>query len=422
MPSSLPPISRRGIARVLPRIQIVGTGGQLPVNVTPSGTGTGYTRSEGSFRFQIGPKRVRGLRYAFCNFHNSTGGETDGPDFTLSASLIQGGQVRRMGVNGVAQPLISAGAGIVLTDPVGGDLDAGTVWVGRAGAVFAAGAQVPAGRQIKWGAGNENYFDSAAVVSQVFSVSTFTQPAGGAASAYGFGPTAILGIPEEPHAAVGIYGDSIPYGQNDGPDNAGNKGMYEKGLANVFGSIPMPYSNFSRSGDQLISNGLTGTNPTYPNKPRIREMFGYVTDVLITLGTNDLGSTTANISLASMQAALLSVVAAVRQAGARAHVAKLLPRTTDAGNTAIFVPGGSGDPTAYTPGGKRTLYNAALDNMLAAGAIDGIVNCNSALEDPLNPGFWVTSGLTDGIGLHPGPSAVALATPVVNAWAKGLPV
>jgi lysophospholipase L1-like esterase len=422
VPSGTPaPLNRASIQRIVPRLQIVGTNGQLPVNVTPAGTTTGYTRSEGQFKFQIGPQRVTDLRYMFANFYNTTGGELDGIDFTLSASLLQGSQVRWLGIGGNKQPLINAGAGLVTTDPFGGTLDAGSIWVGRAGAVYAGNAQLPGGRQAKWAVGSENYYDSAAGTSQVFSSSSFTQPSGGTTSAFGFGPVAFLGIPAVPHPAVVFYGDSICYGQNDSTDGAGQKGMYEKGMASVFaGSIPMPYANLSRSGDALNSNGDTGTSPSYPNKPRLRGIFKYASDVLITLGTNDLGSTTTNYSLSAMQANLLSIVRDVRAAGARAHVATILPHTTDASNTAIYVPTGSGNPNAFTPGGTRAQYNAGLRNMLSQGAIDGLVDCCSVLEDPLNYGFWVTAGGTDSAGLHPGPTLTALAAPVVNAWAKTL--
>ena len=408
--------ARRGLG-VNQRIQCVATGGQLPINVTPSTGATGFTRSEGQFKFQLGPKRVRGLRYAFASFYNTTGGELEGIDFTLLASLLQGGNARWLGIGNNKQPAINGGAGLIITDPFLGDLDAGSIWQGRAGAVFTANAQVPGGRQKKWGASDENYFDSAAGATRVFDTSSFSLPSGGANSAYGFGPAMFLGIPEMPHPAVALYGDSIAYGQNVSSDGTGNKGIFERGMANVFGSIPMPYTNFSRSGDVLTSNGMTGNRPYYPQKPRIRGYFEYHTDILICIGTNDLGSNS-NIPIEKMFETLVSLVKAGREAGCRVHVSLILPHTTDAGNTAIYVP--SGDVTAFMPGGKRFLFNNAVRNMYAAGEIDGVVDLCAVLEDPLNPGFWVAPNLTDSIGLHPNDAASAIAEPVVRAWAQSL--
>lgn len=410
-------IARRAIG-INQRIQCVGSGGQWPINVSPSTGATGFTRSEGQFKFQIGPKRVRELRYAFANFYHSSSGEFDGIDFTLSAALIQGSStVRWLGIGGNKQPVISAGSPLVITDPYFGDLDAGSIWEGRAGALFAANAQVPVGRQRRWASGTEKYFDSAAVASQVFSGSTFSQPAGGAVSNWGFGPCMILGIPSEPHPSIAIYGDSIAFGQSDTANNAGQIGVYEKGLANVFvGGISMPFSNMSRSGDVFYNNGLDGAGPTWPFKSRIRAAFGYHSDVLVALGHNDIASAS-NISLATMQNALLSIVAGIRTAGARAHVATILPHTVDASNAAIYVP--AGDATAFQPGGKRDQWNAGLHAMLAAGTIDGVVDCCSTLEDPLNPGFFVQAGLTAD-GLHLNAAGTAIGAPVVNTWAKTL--
>ena len=55
--------------------------------------------------------------------------------------------------------------------------------------------------------------------------------------------------------------------------------------------------------------------------------------------------------------------------------------------------------------------------------LDAVIDANVCVEDPANPGKWVTTGAanyptTD--GTHPSPALHLLASQLVRAWASGL--
>lgn len=386
----------------VPRVQVVATRGQLPVDVLGGET---VTRSESQLVARTGPSAAYDIQLVYTNFHARQSREAQGPtDFLLSASLMRGdhGPPVPFIFGTVRNPSVSHGAGLVVSNPVGIDLEPNSDIVIRSGAKVTPGGLVPCGMRLK--APDDRMAQSGAERGQVYDGAPFAFPEGGSIPELGFGPAAILGVCETPTPSFLIWGDSIGWGRGDTDDQHGNSGLYERGLWDVHpDGSPAPYVNMSRSGDQLGSNV-----PLLA--PLKRGLIAYVSHVIVALGTNDIS---VGRDLEAIKADAQAIWRSVRRRGAQVVAVKILPKTKTAGNTEIF-------SDAYRPGGIRDRFNEWLDSRVGID-IDHVLDLNVVLESRTSPGYWVASDVSVD-GLHPSPKGAALGAEVVRAFARACTV
>ena len=430
-----PPISPR--LTPVP-LQVVATRGRIPQN--PESNSSSYTRFESYIKVTLGPRPVESVRTAFCARMNT--GANEAPNynsasisaFQLESSIYPAGlSPIPMTFGGVLNPTISPGASLVISDPAGYPLPAGMQVKLQSGAVVAAGSTIP-GAGNNAGNGPLYYgYDSASATSQVNLDSTWSMPSGGASAYLGFIPLMVLGIPDQPHVAVAIWGDSICWGTGDtnGDTTTGCIGWAERSMIGASRTaagvaVTTPFVNLSRSGSTTAVYVSRYTQTCFAVLP-------YVSHVICALSTNDVGSQV----LATIQANCQAAWTAARNAGCRVYHTTMTPHTTStdswataanqtivAGYESAFTPGVSGTATSGAGlTGTRGAFNAWLAAQVIAGNLDGVLDVNAAIEDAGNPGKWQTNGSANwltGDGLHPltaGHVAIAAAEqPVVAAW------
>jgi lysophospholipase L1-like esterase len=201
-------------------------------------------------------------------------------------------------------------------------------------------------------------------------------------------PTGIYGIPDVPLAAVTLVGDSIANRQN-GTNTAATGGAWAQALNNVDGHA-VPFCRQTVGGNTMNAQSSA-------NAPKQKQVWGYTTDVMIALGTNDLGSLNSGTQaerLASMQARFTELATTARSIigpygnRLRVHAFSVLRRSSfDATQEAV-----------------RVAFNA----WLAAGAgglVDKYYDLATVAGDPAT---WATDGT------HP-PQAVHDAMALVIA-------
>lgn len=377
------------LARPKGRLQIVGTRGIVPSNSTGGGA-TNYTNFESQLLANLGKRDVRSIALAYCNYYKSTGENPIGNGYALNASLVgtlSGATVPVPITFGGARALnVAPGAAIVISDEIPAMLAAGSLLRVRSSATVASGELVAGGHRFR--RSGEIYSESLDALDANFYITSGLSTTGvNAATEKGFGPLAILGVPEEPIPAVVIWGDSIQFGQGDSHDTTtGALGYVERGLTNVDGNF-IPWSNISRTGETL--------NNAKDQWFRQRAILPYATHAICGLGNNSIGAGT---TLATMQAEALVQWLACRRAGLKIYQANAGPRT-DAGNTTVT----PGFGTSET----RGQWNAWLLTKVADGTIDGVIDVNSVWADPANPDKWRPE-YTGSDGTHP-PSVAHIA-------------
>jgi lysophospholipase L1-like esterase len=386
-------------AGVVRRLQVVATRGQLPVEIEGGGDER-RTRMESQLVARVGRHAAFDIQLVYANFHARQSREAPGPsDFVLSAALLREpfGPPIPLTFGTSLNPVVSRGAGLILSNPLGVDLEPNSDLVIRSGALVARSGLVPCGMRMK--APGDRMVTSAAERSQVYADGQFAFPEGGAIAELGFGPTAILGVFERPAPSFLIWGDSLGWGRGDGDDQNGNSGLYERGLWRVYpDGSPAPYVNMSRSGDQLASN-------VPMLAPLKRGLISYVSHVVVALGTNDIS---VGRELEAIKEDARAIWRSVRRHGAKVVAVKILPKTRTGANREIF-------SDAYRPGGVRDLYTAWLDTRVGID-VDHVLDPNLVLESRHDPGFWVASDVSVD-GLHLTAKGAAMGAEIVRAFA-----
>ena len=385
------------------RVQIVATRGQFPGGLG----GSGNTLVEGRYKARTGKSPVYGLQYLFANryLQDTAQGEAAGShDMTVTAALEflrtapSTMATLAMRFRGQNSSVLSAGSPRLLTDPLAILLPADSEIYIRCAAAVTGGQQ--------WVGGFEKKTTVDAMVegsqpTQIYGTGVFGLPSGGANIAAttqgygGFGPVAVLGVPETPFPSALIVGDSIGKGVNDtsAGDGNGNKGYIEVGLWSVNGHV-VPWSNLSKTGDRVIFNDNVGGLSR-------RDMMDYCSHVIVQEVTNDVVVQT----LAVIQPQLAAIWAAAKARGKKVYQCLVMPRT-DSSNVAL---------TNFLPGGVRDQLNTWITQQVGT-LIDGIIDPNPYVEDPANPGKWLP-GLLPSDGTHPTPAGVIAAAPAVTAVA-----
>jgi len=369
-------------------------------------------------KYYVGSQAVSQLQVGQCGFYlknDSTAEHVLPNDYTWEAAIesITPSTYQQAFAQGIKLPVIQGSAGIplVLSDPIGLDLAAGSsFWLRQSILVSTSSQYIPGSTHLA-GATDTGWISPAAT-SQVPGTGDMTLPASGA----GFGgPQAIiLGIPAAPMASVCFVGDSIADGTYDVADATGNYGFFARGLSSVNG-YPVPYISQTIGGDQFAVN-------TYAYAPRKRVFWPYVTHLVISLGTNDIFSN--NASLSTLQTYVTDMLTAAKRTigpygkPLQTAVVTLFPRTnsTDSWATAA----NQTTQTHMDVGGVRTTYNAWLASIAGGDLLDAVIDVNTYVEDPSNPGKWLTNGTANyptPDGTHPASALHILAAQAVHNWA-----
>lgn len=430
-----PPISKR--LTPVP-LQVVATRGRIPQNIEGNATNT---RFEAYLWANIGPRPVSNWRLAFCNRYNDGAEEipalatdTTAGDYTLSAGVYwpSSSSATVMTFGGVLNPVIKWGAPLVLSDPSGPPIAAATQVRLQAGAVVTSGLKT-IGAEVSASGQQYNGYESTVGTSQVYTANAWSTPSGGITATYGFIPLMMLGVPDQPHVAVAIWGDSICSGTGDATDfTTGFYGWAERAMIGSSktqsgSACATPFVNLSRSGSTTSVYRSHYVQTCYTVLP-------YVSHVICADSTNDV----ATYTLALMQSDCQMAWAAARAAGCKVYHTTMTPKTTSsdlwatpANQTIVagyenagydFATYPAGDAPAPATG-TRGAFNAWLFAQVAAGALDGVLDVNAAIEDPANLGKWKTNGsanypTTD--GLHPTAAMHALMSaavqPAIASW------
>lgn len=352
-----------------------------------AGAQSGRNDTRGDYRMAITPAvDVFEVTLVFGNFNiigTTTGGEAANANaITVDAAieLPSSGGSHPAYFNG--QRNVSLAPGAVIEVPIPVDIAAGqTAWV-RCGVQVNAGEVWPTCSYMN-GATGDGAVESAVNTSQVLNTGSITLPSGGqyALNARAFLPWLVVGRCRERTRGVILTGDSIASGVGANEKAGGNYG----GLSMAIHDAGVPHVRLVR---QSAGYGaLSGVGVAKGRRHRQAFMHGEV--AVNELGTNDIYDAR---TLAAVQADASAYWLSQRRAGIRRIVQmKLLPRTQGSWLT----PGGqtfTGSSVPFAPGGIRDQFNAWLDERLAAGEIDGIINPNITMEDASNPGKWVTNG------------------------------
>lgn len=93
----------------------------------------------------------------------------------------------------------------------------------------------------------------------------------------------------------------------------------------------------------------------------------------------------------------------------------------------FYNPGSMTVNAGFEVGGKRDQLNAWFKTQVGNGILDAVIDTSTnCLEDPANPSYYLTDGVTldkytiDGV--HPEPAGHLLGVPIINAWAATLTV
>ncbi len=201
-------------------------------------------------------------------------------------------------------------------------------------------------------------------------------------------PVIFLGRFAEPgHLSVMGVGDSILDGTGDSnnpiPVPTGF-GFLNRAAIDANGANAIAMFNLTRHAQTAAS--LADASRT----PRQRELFKFANVVVEEYGTNDLGSGGTGVT-ATILSRLETIWGLARNAGVQKIVrTTLMPRTnsTDAWAT----PEGQTPNTGWGADGKRDTINAALQDALAAGKIDVLLDTLPVLADPDDSHRWLTDG------------------------------
>ena len=371
-----------------PGLQLVSNRGQI-LGATALGGGS-YTRNDSRFKMTLGYRKASDFRVAYGNYYaNGTSADVAPPNaITLETGIeivSPAAYTQRALFSGNNSITLQPGAPIIMSDPVALDVaPAGIVYVRTGLTVASVGQQWPTG--FAFSATGESRVDSTASTSQVTATGGQSTPSGGNAVTGGYGPLALLGIPDKRYPALYGFGDSIGAGTGDlgAGDSNGNIGF----LARAAFNSGLPYFSACRASDKATYN-VSGTGSWR------RAMLRYTSHVLYQMGTNDVGGFR---TLAQLQADTLALWASFRARGQRIYATTLLPRTTSTdawattANQTVF-------SAAYAVGGIRDQYNAWLLTKAADGTIDGVIDVCPAVESASAPSKW-QPGLTAD-GTHP---------------------
>jgi lysophospholipase L1-like esterase len=220
-------------------------------------------------------------------------------------------------------------------------------------------------------------------------------------TSFSYSPSAVLGTPTVPVAAVAIVGDSIALGYNDTNGPWADRGF----LWRAFGTTPTGvYVNGAKNG--AMANEMTATNAAV-NRLQVLQ---YATDAICEFGINDI-ITNHTDSLVTIKANLTAIWTMLNAAGvARVYQTTITPSTTSADSWAT-----TANQTTKTGETVRTALNDWIRT--TPSPLTGYLEVADIIESARNSGKFIVTGAanyatTDGI--HPTPAAHALIAAAVH--------
>lgn len=236
-----------------------------------------------------------------------------------------------------------------------------------------------------------------------------------APSAYALMPIAILTRTASPNLAVGLYGDSIVYRNNDtnGDGTSGNGGYAQIAMYNFDSAgTHAGYSRLACIAETSVtfaSNNANGGN-------RRRQVLPYCSHVYTDWGTNDIfyPSGTLAVIQASIDTNIANFTSYPGSSVRRVAYGLIMPRT-NAANNAHVAPSSNANFTY--PGWRETINT----QITGSSGVNDVVNFNIDVEDGSNLGYWTPALPLPSDGVHPAASVHqgVLATRlkgVVNTW------
>jgi lysophospholipase L1-like esterase len=386
-------------------LRIVAGKGQMMTALAGGAGDSNYTQGASRTITRIGPNGATDVRLVFANFYRA-GGEQDSPNAINVKAAIEvrqstGPNVYRtypVAFNGQQEITIDPRAGMVISDPIGAIFPANTVFAVRSEVTVSSGEQFPVQALIH---ASPIYEGS----SDIFSGENFVRSTGpsvvydtgfiSGTPSRGVGPYAIIGKPLAPEASVVIYGDSIADGSGDNTTDdiiAGELVGMSRGLVldSSDPGIIIPYVKLTKTGDSLnFATTLYGADNS-----RTWVAFQWATHVICNLGNNDISGG----QLENIQNKLIYLWEQIRRAGCKAYHVTFFPRTTGTFTT----PAGQTIAANYGPGELRDQLNDWLRNeAVQSGYLDGVIDPQAQIEDPDNPGKWISSPQMTADGTHP---------------------
>ncbi|QNJ57068.1 lysophospholipase L1-like esterase [Gordonia phage Rabbitrun] len=201
-----------------------------------------------------------------------------------------------------------------------------------------------------------------------------------------FCPTAVIGVPYEPTAALYILGDSIMQGVGDtGGEPATDAGWVCRALNSQYG-----YINASRAGE-------TAEQFAPGNARRLGrlQLAQYCTHALVGHGVNDIK---ADVTLAQLQARLLSMWNTLDRMGLKVYQSTITPVTTGTFST----PEGQVKQSA-----AREAVRLGINDWIRStpGPLSGYVEAADSVETARGSGTWKNDLTAD--GTHPNAAGAA---------------
>jgi lysophospholipase L1-like esterase len=388
-------------------LQIVATRGLVP---TTAVSVAGVSLHESRLTVKNCDKTVRDVRLLFNGFTVATdaSGEVALPnDITVLCAVEKvTPNYAKLGTCYAQTALtVQGGASFCMTEPLGMTLDPSEEFKVQYESRFTASATAQAPQNVTTTLSNT--YRSTLATGQVPTAGTWSGI--GRDSNQNVGViSGVLGIPSEPTVSVVILGDSIANSRDDSTGDAyGNAGYIPRGLYLAGDSIP--FIRATQSGEKVSTFGIGGLT----NRLTLLQ---YCSHVVMNHGTNDIVEL--GMTLETMQTRYLTAWAMLKARNVQVYQCLIMPRTA---STDSWATAANQTPiTNFEDGGVRTQVNDWIKTQVGV-TIDGYIDPNSAVEDPDNPGKWITNGSPNyptADGVHPTSAIHALAAEIVAEAAE----
>jgi lysophospholipase L1-like esterase len=337
-----------------------------------NGTDTGVT-----YRVQhVSPNGGADIQLVYGNFYGI--GDTPGVNnITVKASIEIGGTSSTSGTcypvtfDGQSTVTIVPG-GMVVSDPVGVELAAGSTFYTRTYVSVTSGQKWPLGIT-SWTANGEGKTTGDITGGGAFTTSF----------EFCYSPLAIIGTTNPVwQPSVLLIGDSIMYGQ-------GSTSGHDSGFAVYAINNNLPYIGMGFPGER--ADQYQGTGRQW--RIRVAKFASYA---IVEYGVNDLNYNSA-VTPSYIQTQLLNIWNALAQRGLKVYQTTITPRTTSTDNWAT-TQNQTPFSAAFGPGTcTRTIVNDWIRSVPAP--LSGYFDTADQVETSRNSGIWIPNTTVD--GLHP---------------------
>jgi hypothetical protein len=381
-------------------------------------TVTGFTTFEGRQTVRNGGYPATDVQLALTGF--IVGSAAEG-ELALPSAITQSASVEKLTPSNKAwvatfrgamsQSFSAALGSVVLSDPIGVDLDAGESFKVQVGAIVATIADTHSIANLTGNTGGDDGWRSTTNTTVQIGTAGTWASTGRTSTANSMAPAAIIGRPTQNYPSVAFVGDSIMQSRDDltSADAYGHRGFGPRGMvgAGPGGNI-MPFINMARAGERAVTFATL-------NCVRRLTLLQYVSHVIGNEGTNDVqqGRTFAQVS-----ADLTATWKSLKARGLSVWWTTIMPRTTSTDNWATIV--NQTVVAGFEVGGVRDQVNAWMRSQVGI-LLDGLIDVAATIEDTANHGKWIVNGTANyatSDGVHPSTVGHTLAAVPVLAAAR----